>query len=223
MAATSASRGWSVFTRRALTTGAVAAVGLIALAIPASAHTPNANADCDKKTNKPTVSVKAVGYDLEQGKPEGKPNSVKVIEVTKDGDKTLIEESFGVNLMGSDFKTYVLKDLDGRVEHKFKIIVTAFNDKDFEHEPFWSQIFSKDSKICDKTSTTTTTPPTEPSNPSSSAPATVPVTTTTPPVVGANASLASTGASIGLPLSIGALLLVGGGVLLLVMRKRGKA
>jgi hypothetical protein len=137
-------------------------------------------------------------------------------------DKPAVELSFGVDLPADKTKQPFDK-LDAKADHTFKIVVQAWNDKDFEHAPFWSQVFNRKSGICDKTETTTTTPPTStpPSNPSSG-PATVPVSST-PPAVGANASLASTGASIALPLGIGALLLVGGGVLLLLMRRRGKA
>jgi hypothetical protein len=221
MAATSASGRWA-FARRAAATSAVAAAGLVALAIPASAHVPSANAGCDKDTSKPTVSVSFMQYRLEDGKPTGKPNSVTVVEVTKDGEKALANESFGVELV----KTYKFDKLDGRVAHTFKVTVMAFDDQDKEHPQGWSKIF-KDLKsgVCDKTETTTTTtpPPSTPLSNPSSAPVTVPPVTTTPPVVGANASLASTGATIALPLAIGALLLVGGGVLLLLMRRRGKA
>jgi LPXTG-motif cell wall-anchored protein len=222
MAATSASGRWA-FARRAAATSAVAAAGLVALAIPASAHVPSANAGCDKDTSKPTVSVSFMQYRLEDGKPTGKPNSVTVVEVTKDGEKALANESFGVELV----KTYKFDKLDGRVAHTFKVTAMAFDDQDKEHPQGWSKIF-KDLKsgICDKTETTTTPPshstPPPVSSPSSSAPAVVPPVTTTPPAVGANASLASTGATIALPLAIGALLVVGGGVLLLLRRRRGK-
>jgi LPXTG-motif cell wall-anchored protein len=47
-------------------------------------------------------------------------------------------------------------------------------------------------------------------------------TTTTPPNV-EEAALAQTGASIGLPLGIAGVLIVGGVVLLFVMRRRNKA
>jgi LPXTG-motif cell wall-anchored protein len=49
----------------------------------------------------------------------------------------------------------------------------------------------------------------------------VPTTTTTPAVK--EEALASTGASIGLPLGIAGVLLVGGAVLLFVVRRRSKA
>ena len=215
MAAISASRSWA---RRAITTGAIAGLGLLALAIPASAHTPSANAGCDKDTNKPVVTVTATSYELNKDQPNNKtPNTV---EIFVDGaEKAAVTLHFGANLPAEDTKQPFDK-LDGKVDHSFKIVVTAWNDKDFEHAPFWSQIFNKKSGVCDKTPPSSETS-TSSSPPSSPAPPTT--TTTVAPAVGANASLASTGVSIAIPIAIGALLLVGGGTLLLMMRRRGKA
>src|SRR5262245_3742954 len=157
MAATSASRNWATFARRAVTTGAVAAVGLMALAIPASAHKPDANAGCDKETSKPQVSVSFVDYRTEQGKPDGTPNSVTVVEVAKDGKKTTLKEvSFGKELV----KTFVFDKLDGRVTHTFEVTVNAFDDQDKEHPQGWTKTF-KDlkSEVCDKTPSSSSSPP----------------------------------------------------------------
>ena len=201
MAATSASRGWA---RRALTTGAIAAVGLIALAIPASAHTPSVKAGC-------AGDITTLTVDLQQYVPNDKnPNTVKVVEGKSN---VLADTTFGGSYNN------VFKFEDGAA-HDFVVTVHATDDQKFSFEKKLTAPACKKTSSTKPTTPTTTTPPSH----SSSAPATVPpVTTTTPPAVGANASLASTGASVGLPLAIGALLLVGGGVLLLVMRKRGKA
>ena len=203
MAATSASRGWAAFTRRALTTGAVAAVGLIALAIPASAHTPSVQAGC-------AGDVTTLTVDLKQYVPNDKnPNTVKVVEGK---GNVLADTAFGASYHN------VFRFDDGAA-HDFVVTVHATDDQKFSFEKKLT------APACKKTSSTKPTPPTKPTTPPSSSSGSVPppVTTTTPAAVGANASLASTGASVGLPLAIGALLLVGGGVLLLVMRKRGKA
>jgi LPXTG-motif cell wall-anchored protein len=198
MAATSASRSWAAFARRAVATGAVAAAGLIALAIPASAHTPHVNTGCEGETTTLTV-------DLTQYAPNEKtPNTVKVVEGK---NNVLADTTFG----GSYNKVFKFEDGNG---HDFVVTVHAWDDQKFSFEKKLS------APACKKTTT-----PTKPTSPTSS-PTTVPppvTTTTEAPAVGANANLASTGASIGLPIAIGALLLVGGGVLLLVMRKRGKA
>lgn len=218
MAATSASRNWAAFARRAVTAGAVAAVGLMALAIPAGAHVPDAKAGCDKETSKPQVSVSFLKYRTEDGKPDGMPNSVTVVEV-KDGKKTMLKEvSFGKELVD----TFVFDKLDGRVEHTFEVKVNAFDDQDKEHPQGWTKTFRDlKSEVCD-TSTPPSSESSTPSSPSSQTPP--PATTTTEaPVVGANANLASTGVSIAVPLAVGALLLVGGGVLLVLMRRRGRA
>ena len=219
MAATSASRSWAAFARRAVTAGAVAGIGLVALAIPASAHTPSAKAGCDKETSKPTVSVKLLQYQLEQGKPDGKPNSVAVVEVVKGVDSApLVEQAFGAELK----KTFVFDKLDGRVEHTFKVVIKAFDDMDATHPKGWSTtIKDLKSEVCD--TSTPEQPPVPPVQPPVNPAPPVVTTTTTPAVVGANASLASTGVSIAVPIAVGGLLLVGGGVLLLMMRKRGKA
>ncbi|MGH8880896.1 MAG: hypothetical protein ACRD0P_26670 [Stackebrandtia sp.] len=216
MAASSASRSWATFARRAVVTGAVAAIGTLALAIPASAHKPDAKAGCDKKTNTPVVSVEAVSYELNKDEPQNlKPNSVKIF--VDGADKAAIEEGFGVNLK----KTFTFDKLDARAEHSFKVVVMAWNDKDIAKEPFWSKVFNLRSEICDKTP-----PPSNPPTPPENPPANPPVNNAPPPApqaAPATNALADTGVSIAVPLGFGALLLVGGAAMLLVMRKRGKA
>jgi LPXTG-motif cell wall-anchored protein len=199
MAATSASRGWAAFTRRALTTGAVAAVGLIALAIPASAHVPDVHAGCDGEIT--TLVVNLTQYS------DAKPNTIKVVEGK---GNVLADTTFGASYHN------VFKAKDGEA-HDFVVTVHASDDQKFSFEKKLT------APACKKVTSTKPTPPTTTTKPTSSSAGVPPVTTTTTPAVGANASLASTGASVGLPLAIGALLLIGGGVLLLVMRKRGKA
>ena len=204
MAAPSASRSWA---RRALTTGVVAAVGLIALAIPASAHVPLAKAGCDGKDT--VLKVDLTAYMSTKENPT--PNSLTVVDWVGSKSTPVTDEKFGSELHK------VFKPFDGKVSHVFEITVKAVDDPDGKlgFSKHWK---TEPSKICDKT----TTPPTSPSSSSSAVPP-APQPAPAPPAVGANGQLASTGASIGLPLAVGALLLLGGGVLLLVMRKRGKA
>lgn len=210
MAATSASRRWA---RRAITTTAVAAVGLLTLAIPASAHTPDASAECSKD-NVPTVTVSATSYEL-----NGDNKTPNWIKIFVDGsDKAAIEQSFGVNLPKTPFP---FDKLDATTEHTFKIVIKAWNDDDFENtHPNYSQILERKTKACKEKEHPT--PPVEnpPANPPANNPP-APQPAAAPAV--ASTELASTGVSIAIPLAIGALLLVGGGVLLLMMRRRGKA
>jgi LPXTG-motif cell wall-anchored protein len=205
MAATSAAHRWA-FARRAAAISAVAAAGLIALAIPASAHVPVVNAGCDGEVT--TLTVTLTKY-ADQDK-----NTIKVVEGK---DNILADTHFGASY------SHEFRFTDGAA-HDFVVTVHASDDQQFSFEKKLHAVACKKTPpSSSSTQPTTTTKPTTPSSSSSSsAPATVPVTTTTP-AVGANASLASTGASIALPLAVGALLLLGGGVLLLVMRKRGKA
>lgn len=204
MAATSASSSWSTFARRAFATSAVAAVALISLAVPASAHTPKAWADC--KGADAFAHVKLENYVV---------NVKNTVTVTEGETVLLATTEF------PDKFTWDSAKLDGSVVHKLLVSVKAGDD------PKWSVDIPLETKKCVQP----TQPPTKPTKPTSTRPsstppsssAPAPVTTTTPPVVGANASLASTGASIALPLGIGALLLIGGGVMLLIMRRRGKA
>jgi LPXTG-motif cell wall-anchored protein len=206
MAATSASRRWA-FARRAAAIGAVAAAGLIAVAIPASAHVPVVNAGCDGEVT--TLTVTLTKY-ADQDK-----NTIKVVEGK---DNILADTHFGASY------SHEFRFADGAA-HDFVVTVHASDDQQFSFEKKLHAAACKKTPPSSSSSTqptTTTKPPS--SSSSSSAPATVPpVTTTSTPAVVANASLASTGASVALPLAIGALLLVGGGVLLLLMRKRGKA
>jgi hypothetical protein len=207
MAATSASRSWSSLVAKGIATSAVAAVALIALAVPASAHTPQVKSDC-ARNGEATLQIKLKNY-------PAKENSVTVLE----GDKTVFETT---KFTGDWEKT--LK-FDGSVAHTWVISVKAGDDPDGKHG--WTKDLTAKSEVCEQPPSSQPSEPSEPSEPPSSNPPSsepAPVTTTTAaPAVGANANLAETGASIALPLGIGALLLLGGGALLLVMRKRGKA
>ncbi len=205
MAATSASRSWSSLVAKGLATSAVAAVALIALAVPASAHTPQVKSDC-AKNGEATLQIKLKNYPAEE-------NSVTVLE----GDKTVFETT---EFTGDWEKT--LK-FDGTVAHTWVVSVKAGDDPDGKRG--WTKDLTAKSDVCEQPPAEqppAEQPPAE-QPPAEQPPAPVTTTTTPAPAVGANANLAETGASIALPLGIGGLLLLGGGALLLVMRKRGKA
>jgi hypothetical protein len=210
MAATSASRSWFSPVKRGLAASAVAAVALIALAVPASAHTPEAKSDC-AKNGEATLTIHLKNYNWK------KTNTVEVLE----GDVSV----FAATKFGSEFEK-VLK-FDGAVAHSWIVRVKAGDDPNGTEG--WTKDIPVRSDVCKQPPTSSsssssqpTQSSTQPPAPSSSSAAVAPTTTTTV-AIGANANLAETGASIALPLGIGALLLVGGGVLLLVMRRRGRA
>jgi len=187
--------------RRVLATGAIAGTALLALTIPASAHTPKVSAKCDD--GKTTLHVNLQSYD---GK---KDNTVKAT----DGDKVLVDTTFE-----SSFDQHW--DVSADQPHTFTVTVHAWDDQDGSHGFSFTKTLTVEACVVP---TTTTTPPvttttTEAPTTSSEAP---PAPSTTPSKPGEK--LANTGASVGLPLGIGALLLVGGGALLLVVRKRRSA
>lgn len=211
MTSTSTRRGWSV-ARVAIGAGAVAATALLALAVPASAHVPNVKAEC--KDGKTTLSVVLTKYVVHQGK-------TNTVQVT-DGEQTLQEET---NFGTSFSKTF---ETDGSVDHAFVVTVKAWDDP--KGEKGWSFVKRLPVTACVTPTTTTTVPPTETTTTTVSE-TTVPptettTTTTAAPVTTTTAvsgGLADTGASIAIPLVLGALLLVGGGALVLLTRRRGRA
>ena len=211
--------------RFGVTLGAVltgVAASLIGFAGTASAHTPDLKASCEGDTT--TLWVHLKSYNAE------KSNTVKIT----DGGQTLADTSFKSGYEKS-FKT------SGAVDHVFTVTVKAWDDPQGEKGFSFTKELKVEKCVIETTTTTTTTesstsettPPSEtssspsetPTSSSSSAPpvssTVVPTTTTTAAVE--EAALAETGASIGLPLGIAGVLLVGGGVLLFIVRRRGKA
>jgi hypothetical protein len=190
----------------ALTTlgvGVVAAAALVGMAGTASAHKPEIKAECTDAGTVLEVHLKQ--YD---GRGE---NSVTVM----DGEEVLLEKT----VFQSDFEQK-FEGLDATVEHTVTVDVKAHDD------PNGDKGFTK---VMTATAEACVTPPpsseTPPPPPSSEAPPAPPTTTTTeaPAPQGAAPPLAETGASIAIPLGIGALLLVGGGVMLFVVRRRSRA
>ncbi|WP_158847697.1 LPXTG cell wall anchor domain-containing protein [Saccharothrix deserti] len=224
--------------RRALGLSAVtatAAVAMLAMTAPASAHVPELKAEC--KDEKAVLSVKLKSY------ARGDSNTIKI----KDGDETLKDQKFG--------QSYEEKfTRPGDVAHVFTITVKASDGDQFS--------FTKKLKTppCVTRTTTTTTPATttttsttttttttttvgtttttEPTTttttttttPSETTPTTtttfsLPTTTTTTGIVPVSneSDLADTGASTTVPLVIGLVLLGAGGLALFMLRRRRTA
>ena len=205
----STSRRRSVAVLGALGVGIVAA--LVGLAGPATAHNPKASAKCvDGKT---TLKVELVKYNASQ------PNTVLVT----DGDVVLD----GTTKFATEYKKSW--EVAGDVRHNFVVEVHAWDDPDgkkgysfTEKLPVEPCVGPQPTTTTSKTTTVvpTTTPTEPPSSTTASSSSTVAPTTSTDVD---EAALADTGASIAIPLAIGGLLLVGGVVLLFVVRRRNRA
>jgi LPXTG-motif cell wall-anchored protein len=183
----------------ALGIGVAAAAALVGMAGTASAHVPEIKAEC---TDEGTVlQVKLKKYE-----PSGE-NTVKIM----DGDEVLLDTT----QFGDSFEQ-TFDGLDATVDHAFTADVKAHDDPDGSKG--FTRVLTAEAKSC------VTPPPTssEAPPPSSEAPPAPPTSSTTPAPQPAP-PLAETGASIALPLGIGAVLLVGGGVLLFVVRRRSRA
>jgi LPXTG-motif cell wall-anchored protein len=198
-------------------TGAVA--GLIGFAGIASAHTPAVNAACKGETT--TLSVDLVKYATQRGK----TNHVKVTDGTKVLDDVDFSDQYKKTFQAS-----------GAEAHNFTVAITAWDDSDGKKG--WTRTEKRAVEACvapPKTTTTTTTPPVETTTTEVTPPSSTTATTTTTvaaPVIATSSTtpapqaapaLAETGASIAIPLGIGGVLLVGGAVLLFVVRRRSKA
>jgi LPXTG-motif cell wall-anchored protein len=183
----------------ALGIGVAATAALVGMAGTASAHVPEIKAEC---TDEGTVlQVKLKKYE-----PSGE-NTVKIM----DGDEVLLDTT----QFGDSFEQ-TFDGLDATVDHAFTADVKAHDDPDGSKG--FTRVLTAEAKSC------VTPPPTssEAPPPSSEAPPAPPTSSTTPAPQPAP-PLAETGASIALPLGIGAVLLVGGGVLLFVVRRRSRA
>lgn len=182
----------------ALGIGVAAAAALVGMAGTASAHVPNIKAEC---TDAGTVlQVRTDKYD---------PHGVNTIKVM-DGDEVLLDTT----QFGESFEQ-TFDGLDATVDHVFTADVRAHDDPDGSKG--FTRVLTAQAESCvTPPPTTTEAPPT-----SSEAPPAPPTTTTPAPQPAP--PLAETGASIALPLGIGAVLLVGGGVLMFVVRRRSRA
>jgi LPXTG-motif cell wall-anchored protein len=206
----------------AITVAATSGLALLALAIPASAHTPSSKAEC--VDGKAVLSVKLGAY-------AKRDNTI----VVKDGETELVKTSFGENYEKSWTRA-------GDVAHTFTIAVKASDGDKFNY----SKTLTVEACVKPTTPPSTTTTVSKPSTPAStteSAPPsstevttsttessseTVPVTTTSPVGAGGGEGeatpppLASTGASPGWLLLSG-LGLVGAGAAAMVVVRRKRA
>jgi LPXTG-motif cell wall-anchored protein len=212
MATISAPHRWAAVTRRTLGGAAVASAALVALAVPASAHTNDVRAECSGDQTVLTVELTKYNGD--------KKNTVTVF----DGDKAIVPTKvFKYSFSFAEEAKEKSITLDSTVAHTFKIVVDAGDDKDGSKGYTFTKTLRPLAACKEKeqppttTTTTTTQPPTTTTTPRTTAP-----TTTTTAAVGVSANLAETGASIALPVGIGALLLIGGAGLLLVLRRRDR-
>ncbi|HEX7309329.1 LPXTG cell wall anchor domain-containing protein [Lentzea sp.] len=197
----------------AFAVAATATIASLALATPASAHTPVSSAECVK--DKAVLSVKLTQY------AGGNKNTVLI----KDGDKVLVDEKFGENWpekVGNKVESKKF-EADGTVAHKFTIKVTASDGSNHNYEK------THETAACVQappTKSSETKPPVPSSSvseaPSSSVP---PVTTSASPVAPGGSApeppLAATGASpMWLLLSGLGLVGAGAGTLLFLRRRR---
>jgi LPXTG-motif cell wall-anchored protein len=204
---------------------AVAATGL--LVVPASAHTPSLKAVCADGD-----AVLTVGLSRYDGR---RPNAVAVEDNGRSVEDTRFGESFRESYRGS-----------GTVEHVFTVTVRAWDDPYWQRG--WSFTKKLTVPVCvtpttavttttvpvpvTTTTTTTVTTPVETSTTTTTTTTTTSTTTTpltfdwptTRPkavvVAAANSGLPDTGADVTVPLVLGVLLLAGGVVVLVVLRRR---
>lgn len=224
--------------RRTVGIGGAAAVALgamLALAIPASAHTPVITPACDKDSGHMVLTIDLTKY-VKPGKNSDKQNTVWATDTLADGTViNLIPESTPATF---DTEFHAVFDANSTpaagpndVANAFEVKVTA---QDAPDNPAFSPDFKKTVYPCvEKTTQPTPPPPTQPSQPSQSTPP--PPTSTTTAVVAAatttnvppgSGELASTGVNAGFPLAIaGALVIIGGGILfwLRYNARKGKA
>ncbi|MGH3759478.1 hypothetical protein [Actinophytocola sp.] len=184
-----------------LSVGVLAAVALVGMAGTASAHKPKIAAQCTEEGT--VLEVRMKDYN-----PDGE-NSLTVT----DGETVLL----GKTVFGREFEQ-TFDGLDPAVEHTFTVDVKAHDDPNGDKG--FTRVLTATAEACVTPPPTTTEPPpttTEAPPTTTEAPPTTTTTEAAPP------PLAETGASIALPLGIGAVLLVGGGVLLFIVRRRGRA
>ena len=189
----------------------VAAAALVGMAGTASAHTPKLTSDCSEDEGS-WVKVELTQYN---------DRDANTVTVAIDGE-VVVDEEFGKSF------EQTFDGLDPTASHTATVEVQAWDD------PNADKGFSFTKELTIEACVQPTTPPEEPSTPietpsepvpSSSEPA-PPVESTEAPTTSVEveeAALAETGASIAIPLGIGAVLLAGGVVLMVVVRRRGRA
>lgn len=201
MALTLTSRRWADLARKTTGAGvavALAAVAALALATPANAHTPKVQASCEDEGT--TLKVKLSNYNAQDD---------NILTVVADGEAIIEEKVFGTSFDEN------WADFDPTVKHEFVVEVIAWDDPDGKKG--WS--FSETLPVEACAATPPTTPEATPTT-SKVAPAANKVAPTTSPASGDSEGLANTGASIAIPIVLGVLMLVGGGALLFLVRRR---
>ncbi|GHH58064.1 LPXTG cell wall anchor domain-containing protein [Lentzea cavernae] len=192
----------------ALAVTATAALASLALATPASAHTPVSSAECVK--DKAVLKVKLTQY------AGGNKNTVLI----KDGDTVLADEKFGQNWGEKKFEA------DGTVAHTFTIKVTASDGEKYNYnETLKTPACVKQTPPPTKPTKPSETKPSEPTSSAPEAPSSSVVPPSTTPVAPAGSApeppLAATGASpLWLLLSGVGLVGAGAGTLLFLRRRR---
>ncbi|MEV6237197.1 LPXTG cell wall anchor domain-containing protein [Lentzea sp. NPDC051838] len=196
----------------ALAVTATAALATLAMAAPASAHTPVSSADCVK--DKAVLSVLLTQY------AGGNKNTVLI----KDGETVLVDEKFsenyGVKVDGKwKPKTF---EADGTIDHTFTIEVKASDTKPGGKNYDYSKTHTV--KKCVTTPPSESTKPSEPTKPPVQTTTEAPSSSVTPPAPGGSTPeppLAATGASpMWLLLSGLGLVGAGAGTLLFLRRRR---
>ncbi|MFS8103373.1 LPXTG cell wall anchor domain-containing protein [Lentzea alba] len=192
----------------AFAVAATAALASLALATPASAHTPVSSAECVK--DKAVLKVKLTQY------AGGNKNTVLI----KDGDKVLVDETFGQSWGEKKFEA------DGTVAHTFTITVKASDGDKYNYEK------THKTPPCVKPEQPKPSEPSKPQEPKPSTPSEAPSSSVTPPSSSTPVApapggstpeppLAATGASpMWLLLSGLGLVGAGAGTLLFLRRRR---
>ncbi|MFD9700636.1 LPXTG cell wall anchor domain-containing protein [Lentzea sp. NPDC059081] len=198
----------------AFAVAATATIASLALATPASAHTPVSSAECVK--DKAVLKVKLTQY------AGGNKNTVLI----KDNDKVLVDETFSENWgvqVGNKLEPKTFEVADSTVKHVFYVKVTASDGSRYNYEK------THDPLTCAKPVETTKPSETKPAVPSSSVPeapssSVAPSSTPAAPAPGGSTPeppLAATGASpMWLLLSGLGLVGAGAGTLLFLRRRR---
>lgn len=199
----------------AIAATAAATLASLALATPASAHTPVVDAKCDPKLGKSILTV-----DLQYYGSENK----NTLEVTIDGEKQ-DKITFGRELRNQKWER------DGKVVHKYKVSIKAYDDPNGDRT--WTRVFDNiETAACVEAPPVTTTKPSTPkppvtTSPSAEVPSSSAPSSSTPaaPAPGGSTPeppLAATGASP-LWLLLSGLGLVGAGAAAVLFVRRRRA
>jgi hypothetical protein len=214
----------------------VAAIGaMLALALPASAHTPIITPACDKDSGHMTLTIDLTQY-VKPKQDSGDENTVWATDTLADGTVIDLIPQSKPDTFDTEF--HITFDANSTpaagpndVANTFEVKVTAWDAPD---NPSFSPDFKKTVYPCVEKQSPPPPPPTKPTLPPSQSTPPAPTSTTTAVVAAASTTnappgageLASTGVNAGVPLRIaGALVIIGGGILFFLRYKarRGNA